>query len=224
MPRIADVTGTVAPDGTISLQGGMSWPAGVCQPGGEWRLTTWNTRYDARADSITGAFSFVTQKHLNSCNYLPALSVEVTRISLSRGPLAGPNFAGHWQGTVVATGCTTVGWSTCFPPNGGDVFEMNLLQDGTQIRGTLGAAFALTVTGSVDGNVLRLNAVHVAPESGGVRTLRVADWSTQRDTVGRLTGTYRLIDEFVWTAGPNSGSTWSLTYNMELRSVVRVPW
>lgn len=57
-----------------------------------------------------------------------------------------------------------------------------------------------------------------------MRTTRITDWSTRRDGVGRLIGTYRRSVEVAWTAGPTAGTTWSETYDLELRAVVRVPW
>lgn len=117
LARTADVTGSLAADGSFVLQGGMSWPAGsFCQPAGGWRLTAWRGRYDPRTDAISGSFSYVTQKHLSSCYYLQDLMVDATTMSLSRGMLADPVFTGHWQGTATQTHCTHVGWtSSCAP-------------------------------------------------------------------------------------------------------------
>src|SRR5262245_63269693 len=63
LTRVANVTGTIAADGAMTLQGGDSWPAsGFCQPSGGWNITGWNGRYDAGTDTITGDFAVVTQE------------------------------------------------------------------------------------------------------------------------------------------------------------------
>lgn len=160
LPRVADVMGTVSADGTVTLQGGQSWPAGdFCQPAGGWRITAWNMRHDAHSGTISGAFGFVSQKHLSSCYYMSDLAVDATGVSLSRGTLAADTFTGHWQGTVVTMGCRTVGWLTCSTIPGENRFDLNLTQDGRLVTGTLGVFAGLPLTGTVEGDTLRLGAV-----------------------------------------------------------------
>ena len=98
--RVANVTGTIAPDGAMTLQGSDSWPRfGFCVPAGGWNIESWNGRYDAQTNTIDGDFTFVTQKHLSSCYYEQNLRVNATSLTLRQGALADPTLAGHWQGS-----------------------------------------------------------------------------------------------------------------------------
>ena len=77
------MTGTVALDGSMTLQGGESWGRDdFCRPAGSWNIVSWNGRYDRATDGIAGDFSFVTQKHLSSCYYDQDLNVNAMRMSL----------------------------------------------------------------------------------------------------------------------------------------------
>ena len=225
LPRVANVTGSVTDDGVMTLEGGMAWPAqDFCVPAGGWHLTSWNARVGPRSSGITGAFSFVTQKHLSSCYYMQDLQVNATIVSLTPGTLAEPTFAGHWQGSAVQTNCRTVGWQFCYPSLPANGFDLRLTQSGAAVTGTIGAAAGLPVTGSVAGDTLRLEARRETPVSGATEITRLMDWNTRQDSIGRLIGSYRYAVDVTWNAGPNAGETWSTMYDIELQNVVRVPW
>ena len=54
---------------------------------GGWSVAGWHGRYDAVTDTISGDFTFVTQKHLSSCYFTNDLLVNATSMSLSHGAL-----------------------------------------------------------------------------------------------------------------------------------------
>jgi len=229
---VADVTGTIAQDGTISLQGGSSWPADdFCTPAGGWHIASWNTRYDSRTDMITGGFSFVTQKHLSSCYYDQNLTVNGSSASFVRGRAPNAPFEGHWQGTYIVRTCTPVGWPFCYPQQAGEFpFDLTLTQHGTTVSGTLGffsgtPPDGIPVTGTVgaDGVTLTLQVSWSRPVSGATEVLRLTAWTTARDAVGRMQGSFSFIDEVHWNAGINQGTVYSSTYDVALRSVILVP-
>jgi hypothetical protein len=233
--RVASVTGTIASDGVMTLQGTDSWPAlEFCQPAGEWSITGWNARYDALTDTIAGDFSFVTQKRLSSCYYTQDLRANATSMSLRHGAPPPATLAGHWQGTYAILQCTPGGWSSCTPrPNPGYFvpLDLQLSQDGSVVSGAITTIPFSNVTplpteGSVGTNVstLNLRATRSEAVSGGTHVVRLTSWDTTIDAVGRLQGTFSYVDEVRWTEGPSAGTTWATSYDAELRHVVRVPW
>jgi hypothetical protein len=230
LPLVADVTGILAPDGALTLQGGQSWPGGpLCRPPGGWRIASWNGRYDRATDALAGAFSFVTQKHLSSC-YYTTLDVTGNNLSLARRQIQPARFEGHWQGTVITRTCTAVGWTDCFASDTGEAFDLVLTQQGNSVSGRLGSfgnpntGQAVSGTVSADGGSLALQASNTNPQSGGITIWRMTSWATTADVIGRMQGGYSWIHETHWTLGPNAGTVWSKSYTAELRNVVRMPW
>jgi hypothetical protein len=233
LTRVANVTGTIASDGTMTLQGGDSWPASdLCAPAGGWSITGWNGRYDAVRDTISGDFAFVTQKHLTSCYWTSDLRVNATAMSLSHGTLPAASLAGHWQGMYAIRGCTPVGWTICPKPIGSDVpLDLQLVQDGSLVSGAItGIPFsnltALAVTGTAGANAstLVLDGSRSESVSAATHVVRLTSWSVTIDAVGRMQGTFSYIDENQWTQGPSAGTTSSYSYDADLKYVVRVPW
>jgi hypothetical protein len=233
LTRVAAVSGTIAADGAMTLQGGDSWPQDAfCRPAGGWNIVSWNGRYDRATDAIAGTFSFVTQKHLSSCYYDPHLNVDASRMSLRHGAGAETTLSGHWQGSYTIVKCTPVGWPTCTPDaSGSDVpLDLQLTQNGMDINGTItripwGIVVPLRVNGSVvsKSSVSALIGSYSDDMSPG-HTARLTDWSTTIDSLGVMQGTFRYIDEWRWTTGPNAGQTWSTAYDAKLRNVIQVPW
>jgi hypothetical protein len=233
LPRVADVTGTIASNGAMTLSGGDSWPAGeFCFPAGGWNITGWNGRFDAPSNTISGDFGFVTQKHLSSCYYLQDLQVNATTMALRPGAPPDATLAGHWQGSYAIRKCTPVGWNTCIPTPSASDFAVNLqlTQNGTAVSGSIvGITFAnstpLPVTGSMSGPAaLTLDGSRTEDVSSAIHIIRLTAWSVTIDAVGRMQGPFSYIDEVRWTSGANAGTTWSTSYDAELRHVVRVPW
>jgi hypothetical protein len=229
--NVATVTGSVAPDGSMTMQGGDSWPrSGFCRPAGGWNILSWNARYDAPTDQITGTFTYTTQKHLSSCYYLQDLIVNATNVVLRRGGATDSSFAGHWQGTYHVVKCTPVLWTTCFTPDYDPPFNLQLSQSGTTATGELthipyGNSTPLPVSGTAASPTkLDLSGVRTQGIGVGTQTYRLTGWNVTRDNVGRMSGTFSYIDEVQWTGGPNAGTTWSMSYDAELKYVVRVPW
>ena len=233
LPRVANVDGTVAPDGSMTMRGGDSWPSsGFCLPAGGWNIVSWNARYDAPTDQITGVFTYTTQKHLSSCYYESQLMVNATNVVLRRGAVVDRSFAGHWQGTYKIAKCTDVGWTNCalFIPDYEPQFNLRLSQSGSTVTGELtnipyGNSTPLPVSGSAaSAPALTLSGARPQGIGVGTETFRLTAWNVTRDDIGRMSGTFSYIDETQWTGGPNAGTTWSITYDAELKFVVRVPW
>lgn len=232
--RVANVTGTIDENGAMTLQGGDSWPANeFCTPAGEWRITGWNGRFDARSRTIAGDFVFVTQKSLSSCYYDQSLQVNATAMSMHPGAIPDTTFGGHWQGTYAIRKCTPVGWNICIPnPNVNDVrLDLALTQSGLVVSGTIvGISFSNSTplpvngTASANGSALDLSGSRSEDVSSAIHTIRLTSWTVTVDSIGRLQGTFSYIDEARWTGGPNAGATWSTSYDAELKHVVRVPW
>ena len=229
---MATVTGTIDDNGTMTLQGSDSWPASeFCGPAGGWRITGWNGRFDARSTTIAGDFVFVTQKHLSSCYYDQNLQVNATSMTMHPGGIVDTTAGGHWQGTYAIRKCTPVGWNNCTPaPWPTDVaLTFDLTQTGSALTGKMvGVPFSnstpLPLTGNANGSTVTLNGSRTEDVSGATHTIRLTSWSVTIDSVGRMPGSVSYVDEVAWTSGPNTGKTWSTSYDAELKYVVRVPW
>jgi hypothetical protein len=233
--RVATVTGTIAPDGTMTLQGGDSWPAlEFCQPAGEWTITGWNGRYDARSNTIAGDFSFMTQKRLSSCYYTQDLRVNAIGMSLRHGAPPEATVAGHWQGTYDILKCSPSGWTSCIPrpnPNYYVPLDLQLSQDGNVVSGAITTipfsnSTPLPADGIVTANAstLSLKASRSEVVGGGIHVVRLTSWNATIDAIGLMQGTFSYVDEVRWTEGPNVGTTWSTSYDAQLRYVAKVPW
>ena len=70
---------------------------------------------------------------------------------------------------------------------------------------------------------LTLQASKSWPVSGATEVLRITTWSTTRDAVGRMQGSFRYVYEINWNAGVNQGSVYSTSYDAQLRFVVAAP-
>jgi hypothetical protein len=234
LPRVADVTGTISAAGVMTLQGGDSWSKDdFCRPAGGWNIQGWNGRFDAQSSTIAGDFVFVTQKHLNSCYYEQNLQVNATTMALRPGNPPDAALAGHWQGSSAILKCVPVGWTSCTPqPNSSEVpLDVRLTQNGTVVSGTIarlpfssGTPLPVNGTASANGSTLELSGSLSEVASSSTHIVRLTSWSVTIDAIGRMQGRFSYVDEVRWSGGPNAGSTWSTTYEAELRHVVRVPW
>jgi len=233
LPRVANVTGTIGADGAMTLQGSDSWPASeFCQPAGGWSITGWHGRYSAVTDTISGDFTFVTQKHLSSCYFTQDLLVNATSMSLSHGALPTSSLAGHWQGTYGIRSCTPAGWTSCPMPGGNEApFDLQLSQVDSDVSGTAtsipfsnGTPLPVSGTTGTNAATLVLNGSRSEPVGSATHIVRLVSWSATIDAIGRMQGTFSYVDEVQWTQGPNAGATWSYSYDADLRDVVRVPW
>jgi hypothetical protein len=129
-------------------------------------------------------------------------------------------FQGTWTGDFVIRSCTFVGWIFCSPPEGSvRPFKLTLTQTPTRAEGSLYLApDEFAVVGTVSGNSLSLQGSGQSPASGADIKLRLTAWSTTRDVVGRLSGTFTYVREVHWTIPGRE--MYSHTYNAELSSVV----
>lgn len=158
--------------------------------------------------------------------------MNATNLSLRRGSMPDQPFAGHWQETYVIPRSTAVGWPDCTPNPMGDVrFDLQLTQNGNTVSGTVisvpfSSATPLLVNGTIsaDGASVVLTGSRTEPVSSATYVVRLTGWSTTRDAIGRLQGTFSYIVEVHWTSGPEQGRIFSTSYDAELRYVVRVPW
>jgi hypothetical protein len=238
--RVANVLGTVAADGTMSLQGSDAWSQGdnSCSPAGRWQIESWSTHYDASRRAIVGTFGFSTQHSVTSCYFDDHLMANATNVVLAPAPVTPATFTGHWSGNLVIDSCVPVGFTSCHLDYVGNLFQrpsfdLLLTQTGNSVAGTLSIpnlvpviGNAVPVTGVIGADGATITALSGSAGwviSGGTETVRLTAWSTSRDSIGRLIGTFSFVDEVDWNPGVNGGAVYSKTYNVELQYVVVVP-
>ena len=108
-------------------------------------------------------------------------------------------FTGTWKGKFVVRDCVSVGWVGCYPYEADRVhsFTLTLTQAVSQVTGTLTiSASSIPVAGTVSGNALELGGAASQNTSGGSEEARITWWSTRRDIVGRMTGSFGLTLEW----------------------------
>jgi len=171
-----DVSGTIAPDGRLSLSG-RSTPGGYSTPG----LVA--DRLELERDSSSGLRGYVRllrEYEGDTSAYNSGSGGVITR---GRNAPLNDTFAGTWQGYYDMTSCGP--GASCAIERRGE-FELVLEQRGTSVAGTLSVRLLppLAVLGTFDGIRAQL--------AGNSADLAVSDLRIQRDQTGRLSGTLTL--------------------------------
>ena len=136
------------------------------------------------------------------------------------------SFAGVWTGYFGVDDCSFVGWGYCYPVQKGQTatLSLELNQVGSSVSGRLGLNRApnMAVKGMVSGGRLVLEGSLTTLVSGGQTVVRLTDWSTTRDDLGRMTGSFSYVDEFVMSTGRiNSTTSHNVLVGVGLTPAVR---
>jgi hypothetical protein len=117
------------------------------------------------------------------------------------------SFAGVWTGSFGVDDCSFVRWTYCYPIQKGHTASLylELNQVGSSMSGklrlnhgtsALPTPYDMTVKGIVSDGRLALEGSLTTSSSGGQSVLRLTDWSTTRDDLGRMAGSFSYIDEY----------------------------
>lgn len=218
-----DVSGSVRLSGELTLSG-TERSMGRVRP--ETQLTEFTGRLNG-AGELTGELTIATRFEQPPALTSPVVTITADIEPVLRGPAASDSsFTGDWIGGYVVRDCSVIGWSGCYPeelnePYG---FRLSLAQTGSAVSGTLdlrGAAFP--ITGTVETDTLTISGVGEERHSGGRSFLRIAHWTTRRDRVGRMTGSFGYVRETIWEPPIAGRPNYESRYNVELVSGLLLP-
>jgi hypothetical protein len=210
-----DVSGTADAVGTATLSGDV---------------TQFGSRSTARAtlhptsdgSSFTGTLQATIGQSTTTpaCNY----SVDAQIVDAHRIPFdtSEASYAGVWDGSFGVQECSFVGWTYCYPVQQGTESSLTLrvAQAGQTVDGTLRVlAMEIPVTGTIAGGQLVLQGSAVKVVSGGREVVSITDWSTSRDSLGRMTGSFSHEHRFE----QDNGQTFSTTSRNVLAGVRLMP-
>ena len=217
---VVDVLGRVAADGQLAL---TAAPPAV--PTDLSSFTRFAARLTVDGEELHGTIEFTIGAPFFGS--LPATAY--TRGGDLRTSVRGAltpvsSYAGLWQGEYIVRACTPSGWPECHwaQPGARYWLELRLSQSADAVTGSLilsSSSTTVPVQGTISGDALTLTGELVAEISGGSQSTRLVSWTGRRDAVGRLAGTFHVVDE---TSGL-SPAPMSMTYDAELLGVVSIP-
>ena len=215
------VTGSLGPDGELALKGlrPAVLPSDLEVEIVRLRLRRGITglsgdlEYTIRGPSNVSFFGFARQKG-------DIITAKRTA-NISASPL-DLNFTGSWKGQFVVRECTSAGWPSCYPYGMDRVhsFTLSLRQIGSDVEGSLTISpLTIPVSGMVAAGTLELRGSQNRPISGGSEVVHITSWSTRRDIVGRMTGTFAFTLE--WPGLGTGDVLYTTVYRrLELQSTV----
>jgi hypothetical protein len=151
--------------------------------------------------------------------------VNATRIASEPFP-SSLSIQGHWVGMYVVRACAVSGWPSCifYFPDRTYAFDLMLTQTGGAVSGSLNiGGGAIPVNGTVSGNMLALQGSATFQGSGGFDVVSLISWATTTTAVGEKQGSFSSVRESHFTVGVDAGTVKTVTYNLDLVSVVLVP-
>lgn len=204
------VSGTVGPDGTLTLTGrrpaaladdmDVEIEALTLKPAGSSQSTAGSVRYMERGPSGSWFFgSGVTHGSIISAERTGSLE-------------ASPWFSGTWTGTIAIHSCEAIGWTHCYPLWNDRTYDvrLELVPGGGGVEGVLGlGGEGIPVSGAATGSRLRLSGSASPPSSGVTVTLVVEAPALTVDRVGRMTGDVTLVSTYNWHDGRG---IWTVRY------------
>jgi hypothetical protein len=210
-----DVGGTADADGNVTLSGDV---------------TQFGSRSTARATlhptSDRSNFTGAVQATIGQSTTLPlcGYSVDAQIVEAHRIPFDSSegSYAGVWEGSFGVQECSFVGWTYCYPAQQGTTSSLTLraTQTGQTVDGTLRIlAMEIPVTGTIAGGQLVLQGSATTVVSGGREVVRITDWSTSRDSLGRMTGSFSHEHRYE----QDNGQTFSTTSHNVLVRVWLMP-
>jgi len=189
-----DVAGEVEDRDTLTLHAVRN-PA-PADPAAE-ALTALDATLEGAA--LSGEIAFTVGYRLAPSFPPVAYTRSVDVVSASRGTLSPPaSFSGTWRGEHVVQSCTPVGWLECYTLVPGTAYpiEVTLSQQGTSVSGAvLLGSYTVPVSGTVSSGTVSLTGSLDAPVSGGHVTTRIVSWAATRDAVGRMHGSFQVVEE-----------------------------
>jgi hypothetical protein len=231
-PGAADITvnlaGVVASDGTVTLSGAKP-AASSLDSAGDVEVQRFVVRRSAQT-GLSGTLDYVI-RYTPSQNFetlMTTRSAEIasaTRIASEPFP-SSLSMQGHWVGMYVVRACTVSGWPSCIAyfPDRTYAFDLMLMQTGGTVSGSLNiGGGAIPVNGTVSSNMLTLQGSATFQGSGGFDVVSLISWATTTTAVGEMQGSFSYVRESHFTVGVDAGTVKTVTYNLDLVSVVLVP-
>lgn len=230
-----NVTGTISPTGALTLTGSRP-AASPTDANGELQVTKFAVQRDVQR-GLTGTLEYNARYSLEQNHETTSVSwtgdVTTARRVADAGTHPG-SFAGRWAGNYVVRQCVPVGWTICLPEMANHVyaFDLRLTQSGSMLTGTMRWSFPapdnqLPVTGRVSADSLVVEGSASGVQSGvDADVLRLGQWTTTRDDLGRMFGSFQFVRETHWSLlppRPEAGAVWSITYDAQLVDVVLQP-
>ena len=192
-----DVTGSLSADGELVLSGRR--PSAIS---GDREMVIRTLRLRPSITGLSGSIEYVLHGPPYS-NIFGDVRHAGDITNAVRVPLDSAfdptQFRGTWKGQFVVRDCSFVGWLWCYPHEADRVhsFTLVLTQIGTEVTGELTILpSTIPVTGTVSGSTLELRGSASRVISGGTEDVRITSWSTRRDIVGRMTGTFGFTVEW----------------------------
>ena len=226
-----DVAGTLDPGGVLTLTGSRP-AASAFDPTGDVQVTRLAVQRDSER-GLTGKIEYVSRYTVEQNHETAAVSWAGDVTTARRLRDAGPqpsSFGGRWGGNYVVRRCVAVGWTFCSPGEQDAhvyTFDVRLTQNGATLTGTMAWSSpapdnVLPVTGTVSLDTLTIQGSATAPASGvDANVLRITRWTTTRDDLGRMHGSFGFVRETHWSPASvvHPGEVWTLTYDAELVDV-----
>jgi len=197
------VTGRVGPDGSLKLTG--------------HRTAAMADDFDVEIDDITldktslsavngtGAVRYITKGQSNSSFFGNATKQGPITFIMRTGAIdSASSFTGTWTGSVAVQTCEATGWTHCYPlwENETSPVTLSLVLGAGGVEGTMKfGGSAVSVTGSVAGNTVRLSGLGTHLGSGVTTTYVMETDGLSVDRVGRLTGDVTLVSTYNWHDG-----------------------
>jgi hypothetical protein len=218
------VDGTIAADGTLRMTGVKSAASALDT---EVRVTAFLLRRDAQ-QGLVGSIE-------TSSRYPPG--GEVSSGSERGDVIAGArraadtsgfamSLSGRWRGEFVIRRCVPTGEAFCLAERADNlyVFDLVLTQSGSTVNGSFfmnpGPGSPMTVIGSSSAGVLTLSGSASGIQSGvDPDLILLTGWSTIRDAVGQMHGTFTYRREAHWTDPRQQPPVWATDFDAELVGV-----
>ena len=198
-----EVSGTVNQSGLLTLTGSRT-AASAFDSNGDVQVTRFAMQRDIQR-GLTGSLEYVVR-------YTPQQNPETGSISwagdLTTASRVGDDtqpssFTGHWVGNYIVRQCVPVGWTLCWPEMANHIypFDLRLTQSGTTLTGTMAwsspaPANMLAVTGRTSLDFLIVEGTATGVQSGvDADVLRITEWATTRDNLGRMQGSFSFVRE-----------------------------
>lgn len=225
------VAGNVLPDFRLRLEGSTP-EAGANDHHGAvtFRLELW-----FQSGELRGAVDYEVHRFGPGIHYTAGAERSAGALT-SASRVADPSgtFEGTWRGRYLVRSCDAAGWSQCYSPTVGDVYQVELVltQSGGLVTGTVWPDFSdgslpqyryvIEASGNAAGNALTLTGTSERYPTNPNATRRLLAMSVVRDALGRLSGSFTWQEDFVGNGPANLGQLYRTTRSGDLYSVVQL--
>jgi phage protein U len=211
-----DISGMAEKDGTLVLAGTQGMVSNNDDTG-KIEVTRFAIQVTRDGVGLTGVLEYTVRYSAAYQSLVLSRATEIVQANRTAPTPLITTFAGHWLGQWIVRSCSTPGSLFCYPYEPGYTlhFELILAQSGTSVTGTLVLPRdQVPVTGAAVGSTLTLAGSLQAASNG--RNVRLVDWSSTADKVGRMTGAFSFVEDLVQP-------TLSSNYSAELLTAALVP-